>query len=169
MRAEGNDFNLHLGDTMYSDSEIPGRLEPVALTVPAKWAKYKRNLDNAPLRMLRRTGAFYSHWDDHEFINDFAPPGNTFSSGRVETNINGRLLYRRGVKAFRDYAPVAYSSRNGLYGPSAGAATWSCSSSTSARSGAPTPTTAECATTRTPASRTWRRPAPRTSVTCSLS
>ena len=37
MRAEGNDFNLHLGDTMYSDSEIPGRLEPVALTVPAGW------------------------------------------------------------------------------------------------------------------------------------
>jgi phosphodiesterase/alkaline phosphatase D-like protein len=109
------DFNIHLGDTMYSDSEIPGRLEPVALTVPAKWAKYKTNLDNAPLRMLRRTGAFYSHWDDHEFINDFAPPGNTFSSGRVETNINGRLLYRRGVKAFRDYAPVAYSSWNGLY------------------------------------------------------
>jgi hypothetical protein len=61
MRAEGNDFNLHLGDTMYSDSEIPGRLEPVALTVPAKWAKYKTNLDNASLRRLRRTGAFYSH------------------------------------------------------------------------------------------------------------
>jgi phosphodiesterase/alkaline phosphatase D-like protein len=115
MRAERNDFNIHLGDTMYSDSEIPGRLEPIALTVPAKWAKYKTNLDNAPLRRLRGSAAFYSHWDDHEFINDFAPPENSFSSGEVETDINGRVLFRRGVKAFRDYAPVAYSSRNGLY------------------------------------------------------
>ena len=36
MRAEGNDFNIHLGDTIYTDSEIPGRLRPLALTVPAK-------------------------------------------------------------------------------------------------------------------------------------
>jgi phosphodiesterase/alkaline phosphatase D-like protein len=115
MRAERNDFNIHLGDTIYSDSEIPGRLQPIALTVPAKWAKYRTNLDNAPLRRLRGSAAFYSHWDDHEFINDFAPPENTFSSFDVETNINGRLLYRRGVRAFRDYAPVAYSRRNGLY------------------------------------------------------
>ena len=115
MRAEGNDFNIHLGDTMYSDSEIPGRLQPIALTVPAKWAKYKTNLDNGPLRSLRRSAAFYSHWDDHEFINDFAPPENSFSSDGVETNVNGRVLYRRGVKAFRDYSPVTYSSRNGLY------------------------------------------------------
>jgi alkaline phosphatase D len=115
MRAERNDFNIHLGDTMYSDSEIPGRLRPIALTVPAKWAKYKTNLENAPLRRLRGSAGFYSHWDDHEFINDFAPPENSFSSGGVETDINGRLLYLRGAKAFRDYAPVAYSPRNGLY------------------------------------------------------
>jgi phosphodiesterase/alkaline phosphatase D-like protein len=115
MRAERNDFNIHLGDTMYSDSEIPGRLRPIALTVPAKWAKYRTNLGNSPLRRLRGSAAFYSHWDDHEFINDFAPPENTFSSLGLETNINGRLLYRRGAKAFRDYAPVAYSLRNGLY------------------------------------------------------
>jgi alkaline phosphatase D len=115
MRAERNDFNIHLGDTMYSDSEIPGRLRPIALTIPAKWAKYKTNLENAPLRKLRGSAGFYSHWDDHEFINDFAPPENSFSSFDVETNINGRVLYRRGAKAFRDYAPVAYSRRNGLY------------------------------------------------------
>jgi alkaline phosphatase D len=83
--------------------------------VPAKWAKYKTNLDNGPLRRLRRSAAFYSHWDDHEFINDFAPPENSFSSDGVETNVNGRVLYRRGVKAFRDYAPVTYSGQNGLY------------------------------------------------------
>jgi alkaline phosphatase D len=115
MRAERNDFNIHLGDTMYSDSEIPGRLRPIALTVPAKWAKYKTNLENTPLRRLRSSAAFYSHWDDHEFINDFAPPENSFSGGGAVTNINGRTLYRRGAKAFRDYAPVTYSRRNGLY------------------------------------------------------
>jgi alkaline phosphatase D len=115
MRAEGNAFNIHLGDTIYSDSEVPGRLQPIALTVPAKWAKYKTNLGNAPLRRLRRSAGFYSHWDDHEFINDFSPAENSFTSFNVQTNINGRRLYRRGVRAFRDYAPVAYSRRNGLY------------------------------------------------------
>ena len=112
MRAERNDFNIHLGDTMYSDSEIPGRLRPIALTVPAKWAKYKVNLGNAPLRWLRGSAGFYSQWDDHEFVNDFSPAENTFSNG---VNINGRVLYRRGARAFRDYAPVSYSRRNGLY------------------------------------------------------
>src|SRR5687767_6938417 len=53
MRAELNHFNIHLGDTIYSDSEVPGGLRPIALTVPAKWAKYKRNLENRHLRALR--------------------------------------------------------------------------------------------------------------------
>jgi phosphodiesterase/alkaline phosphatase D-like protein len=112
MRAERNDFNIHLGDTMYSDSEIPGRRRPIALTVPAKWAKYKVNLGNGPLRRLRSSAGFYSQWDDHEFVNDFSPAEKTFSGG---VRINGRVLYRRGVRAFRDYAPVSYSRRNGLY------------------------------------------------------
>jgi phosphodiesterase/alkaline phosphatase D-like protein len=30
-------------------------------------------------------------------------------------DINGHTLFRRGVQAFRDYAPVSYTSRNGLY------------------------------------------------------
>jgi alkaline phosphatase D len=112
MRAERNDFNIHFGDTIYSDSEVPGALQPIALTVRQKWAKYRTNLGNAGLQALRRSAGFYSHWDDHEFVNDFSPAENTFSN---DVNINGRTLYRRGVKAFRDYAPVQYSSRNGLY------------------------------------------------------
>ena len=115
MRAEHNDFNIHFGDTMYSDSEIPGRLRPIALSVRRKWAKYKVNLGNRPLRSVRRSAGFYSHWDDHEFINDFAPPENTFGGGDYEVDINGRVLYRRGVKAFRDYSPVTYTRRNGIY------------------------------------------------------
>jgi phosphodiesterase/alkaline phosphatase D-like protein len=112
MKAEQNAFNIHFGDTMYSDSEVPGALQPIALTVKAKWAKYRLNLQNKHLRSLRGSAGFFSHWDDHEFVNDFSPRENTFSN---DVNINGRTLYRRGVDAFRDYAPVRWSSKNGLY------------------------------------------------------
>ena len=101
MAAERNDFNINLGDTIYSDSEINGA-KP-ALTVPAKWEKYKLGLALPTLRVLRQSAGLYSHWDDHEFINDFT---------RAE---NGAAIYAAGVKAFRDYAPVAKPSVNGLY------------------------------------------------------
>jgi phosphodiesterase/alkaline phosphatase D-like protein len=111
MQAEGNDFNVALGDTIYSDSEVPGKLNPVALTVEQKWAKYTLNLGQPPLADLRGAAGFYSHWDDHEFINDFSRFENVFSSG----TINGQQLYDNGVKAFTDFAPVDYSSGDGLY------------------------------------------------------
>ena len=101
MAAERNHFNINLGDTIYSDSEVGG--VPPALTVPAKWAKYKQNLGFAHLRNLRRATGLYSHWDDHEFINDFSRPEH------------GEGLYSRGRIAFTDYAPVSWTSRDGLY------------------------------------------------------
>src|SRR5215213_1590565 len=112
MKAERNHFNVMLGDTIYSDSEVPGRLNPIALSVKQKWAKYKINLGNRNLQALRRSAGFYSHWDDHEFVNDFSPAENSFDNG---VNVNGHTLYTRGAKAFRDYAPVSWSKRNGLY------------------------------------------------------
>jgi alkaline phosphatase D len=102
MLEEKNDFNIHMGDTMYSDSEVP-EPGPVALTRAQKWAKYKLNLGEPNLTNLRRSAGFYSHWDDHEFINDFSIPED------------GQQLYDDGVRAFRDYTPVTYSERNGLY------------------------------------------------------
>jgi alkaline phosphatase D len=111
MQDEGNDFNVALGDTIYSDSEVPGKLNPVALTVQQKWDKYTLNLDQAKLADLRGAGGFYSQWDDHEFINDFSRFENVFSSG----TINGQELYQNGVKAFTDFAPVDFSSKDGLY------------------------------------------------------
>src|SRR6266545_5258777 len=111
MEAERNDFNIALGDTIYSDSEVPGRLNPVALTVEQKWAKYRLNLGQAPLADLRGAAGFYSHWDDHEFINDFSRFESVFSSGTID----GQELYQRGVKAFTDYAPVDFSGHDGLY------------------------------------------------------
>jgi phosphodiesterase/alkaline phosphatase D-like protein len=110
MAKERNAFNINMGDTIYSDSEVGATnangqfVSPApALTIPQKWAKYKQNLALPALQLMRATGATYSHWDDHEFINDFT---------KAEL---GTQLYRAGVAAFRDYAPVTYSSRDGLY------------------------------------------------------
>jgi alkaline phosphatase D len=101
MAAEGNQFNLNVGDTIYSDSGVGGA-QP-ALTTRAKWAKYRQNLSLPALPRLRSSAGIYSHWDDHEFVNDFS---------RAE---HGNAIYRAGVSAFRDYAPVSYSAGNGLY------------------------------------------------------
>jgi alkaline phosphatase D len=101
MAGENNDFNINLGDMIYSDSEIPG--SPPALTVAAKWAKYKLGLALPNLRKLRAATGLYSQWDDHEFVNDFSVAEN------------GVGLYQSGVTAFTDYAPIAYSPKNGLY------------------------------------------------------
>jgi phosphodiesterase/alkaline phosphatase D-like protein len=101
MAAERNDFNINLGDTIYSDSEVGGA--PVARTVPEKWGKYKLGLALPALQKLRHSAGLYSHWDDHEFINDFSRPEH------------GEAIYQAGVQAFRDYSPVTYSSQTGLY------------------------------------------------------
>ena len=101
MAAEGNDFNVNLGDTIYSDSELPG--SKPALTVAQKWEKYRLGLALHSLRRLRAATGLYSQWDDHEFINDFSRPDN------------GESLYQAGMKAFRDYSPVTYSPDLGLY------------------------------------------------------
>ena len=112
MKAERNAFNVMLGDTIYSDSEVPNRLFPIATTLQDKWAKYKVNLGNRSLRRLRASAGYYSQWDDHEFVNDFSPAENSFDN---DVNINGHTLYTRGMHAFRDYAPVHWTRRDGLY------------------------------------------------------
>jgi alkaline phosphatase D len=101
MARERNAFNINLGDTIYSDSEVPGAVS--ALTVADKWAKYKQNLTLANLREVRAQGAMYNHWDDHEFLNDFT---------RDEL---GGSLYDAGVQAFRDYMPVTFRPSTGIY------------------------------------------------------
>ena len=101
MAAERNDFNINLGDTIYSDSEVGG--VPPALTRRAKWAKYRQNLALPALRLLRRSTGLYSHWDDHEFVNDFT---------RDE---HGEAVYAAGADAFLDYSPARYRQQTGLY------------------------------------------------------
>jgi alkaline phosphatase D len=101
MAGERNDFNLNVGDTMYSDSNVGGA--PPALTVRQKWAKYRENWSYPAHGALRRSAGLYSHWDDHEFINDFT---------RAE---HGDAIFRAGVRAFLDYNPVTWSQAAGLY------------------------------------------------------
>ena len=50
-----------------------------------------------------RTPGFYAHWDDHEFVSDYSRA------------TGGKALYEAGVRAFRDYNPVSFSRRGGLY------------------------------------------------------
>jgi phosphodiesterase/alkaline phosphatase D-like protein len=121
MQLERNAFNVNLGDTIYSDSEVQGAQGLDATTVAQKWGKYRMNLAQLNLQALRGSSATYSQWDDHEFINDFSRFQNTFSTGSRSNNtqrtfnINGQVLYGRGAKAFRDYTPISYSSRYGTY------------------------------------------------------
>ena len=111
MAKESNAFNINLGDTIYSDTEVGSTVEngnfqpsaPVARTVAEKRAKYQQNLREAALQRLRAGAGLYSHWDDHEFINDFS---------KAE---EGTAIYAAGRTAFTDYAPVTYTARDGLY------------------------------------------------------
>jgi alkaline phosphatase D len=124
MSREGNDFNVNLGDTIYSDSDSPrDRVDPLAISVAQKRQKYRDMLSAASLRKLRGSGGMFNHWDDHEFLNDFAIDQTSYptrsgtpegSPGRVVT-VDGHKLYRDGVKAFREYMPVTYSKSNGIY------------------------------------------------------
>jgi alkaline phosphatase D len=101
MVAENNDFNIDFGDTIYSDPEVPNA--PTALEVGEKWAYYRDKLAVVNMQRIRSATGLYNHWDDHEFINDFSIPEN------------GRPLYNRGLRAFRDYEPVTFSNKRGIY------------------------------------------------------
>jgi phosphodiesterase/alkaline phosphatase D-like protein len=116
MLSEHNDFNIHLGDTIYTDSEVP-EPGPFALTRAQKWAKYKLNLGEPNLTRLRKSAGFYSHWDDHEFIDDFSPNQDRFTPTDPPDPItlDGEKLYEAGQRAFRDYAPVTFSKKEGIY------------------------------------------------------
>jgi alkaline phosphatase D len=100
--AEHNDFNIDFGDTIYSDPEVPGWANRTALTVPEKWAMYRKKLGMQNMRKVRAATGMYNHWDDHEFRNDFSRPEF------------GGELYHNGVKAFRDFMPVHYG-KTGIY------------------------------------------------------
>jgi alkaline phosphatase D len=118
MKSENNNFNVLMGDTIYSDSEVPG-IPPdqfAALTKQQKWAKYRMNLGQKAWPNLRGATSYYGHWDDHEFINDFAPGQTTFSPSQgPDITVDPTTLYNAGKQAFLDYSPTGYNSSTGLY------------------------------------------------------
>ena len=116
IRGQRNDFNVLMGDTIYSDTEVPGyTLADVAITKKQKWQAYETNLAMKPWAKARGSASYYAHWDDHEFINDFARGADTFPLGVGTVNLDGDELYQRGVQAFTDYNPITYSKKNGIY------------------------------------------------------
>ncbi|MDX6673264.1 MAG: hypothetical protein QOH11_682 [Solirubrobacteraceae bacterium] len=125
MAREGNNFNLNFGDTIYSDSEVGSTVvngsfvatSPAALTVSAKWAKYRQNLALPNLQRVRDGAAIYNHWDDHEFLNDFARSEvlRGANASGMQVPVPGSAVYGPGVAAFRNYNPVTYTSRDGIY------------------------------------------------------
>ncbi len=117
IRNEENNFNVMMGDTIYSDSEVPGvgGVGGTALSVAQKWAKYRLNLGQKAWTNVRGATSYYAHWDDHEFINDFARSQNVFPEEGGNVEANGETIYKNGVKAFRNYNPITYSAENGIY------------------------------------------------------
>jgi len=116
IKKQNNDFNVLMGDTIYSDTEVPGYgLSDVATSVKQKWAAYKTNLAMKPWARTRGAAAYYAHWDDHEFINDFSRQESTFPLSVGDVNMSGEKLYKNGVQAFTDYNPVTYSKKTGIY------------------------------------------------------
>ena len=93
-----------------STSALATRSTPTAASAAARRPGPRRrngrstsSASRSPPRALRASTGLYSHWDDHEFVNDFS---------RSE---HGAAIYAAGVKAFRDFAPVTYSRKLGLY------------------------------------------------------
>ena len=117
MTKERNNFNVNLGDTIYSDAETDQGF-PLAFSLAQKRAKYRLDLTYPNLLNLRKSGSVYNEWDDHEFVDDFTRKSQACDVGSVATpqyacNIPG--IWSAGVKAFREYMPVTYSAQNGTY------------------------------------------------------
>ena len=76
---------------------------PPARTAAEKWAKYKLGLALPALRTLRASTGLYSHWDDHEFVNDFS---------RSE---HGAAIYARRCQGVPRLLAGRVQARLGLY------------------------------------------------------
>jgi alkaline phosphatase D len=117
MTKEKNNFNVNLGDTIYSDAEVDQGF-PLAFSLAQKRDKYKLGLTYPNFLRLRAAGPVYNQWDDHEFVDDFTRASAGCDVGSVATaqyacDIPG--IWQAGVKAFREYMPVTYSQKNGTY------------------------------------------------------
>ena len=124
MAGEHNDFNIDFGDTIYSDPEVPGAA--TARTVQQKWRMYRKKL------------AIQNMQEHPRHDRDLQPLGRPRVHQRLLASPRTAASSTdRSVRAFRDYSRSRTAASAASTGASAGARTWRCSSSTSARSGAP--------------------------------
>ena len=106
MKEERNTFNINMGDTIYSDTEVGGGRRPrddrrgeVGQVPPEPRA--------ATWSTLRGSAGMYNHWDDHEFINDFTTPSTatrstTPASRRSATTCRSPTREQNGIyRSFR--------------------------------------------------------------------
>jgi phosphodiesterase/alkaline phosphatase D-like protein len=117
MQKERNDFNVNLGDTIYSDSMV-NKGYPLAFSLAQKRDKYKLLLTYKKVLNLRKSGAVYNQWDDHEFVDDFNRSSEACDVGSVPSAQYAcpiQSIWKNGVTAFREYMPVTYSATNGTY------------------------------------------------------
>ena len=117
MAKERNDFNVNLGDTIYSDAETDQGV-PRAFDLDSKRQKYRLVLTYPNLLKMRDSGPVYNEWDDHEFVDDFTRQSQACDVGSVATpqySCPIQQIWTSGVRAFREYMPVTYSPRNGTY------------------------------------------------------
>ena len=127
MAAENNDFNVNMGDTIYSDSEVAAHrlrspVPPSGGSTSSGW----RSPDACPPRVDRRCTA----------------TGTTTSSSTTSPGRERRRDLRGGREGIPRLPPGAARPGTASIARSAGARTSSCSSSTSARSAAARPATA---------------------------
>jgi phosphodiesterase/alkaline phosphatase D-like protein len=116
MAAERNEFNVNLGDTMYSDRNQNG--PDLAATLAQKRSRYQEALSLGNYQRIRSTGSVYNQWDDHEFVDDYTPRSEACDVGSAFSRqyaCDIPAIRTAGIKAFREYMPVTYSARNGTY------------------------------------------------------
>jgi phosphodiesterase/alkaline phosphatase D-like protein len=117
MTRERNNFNVNLGDTIYSDAGTDIGFAR-AFTLAQKRAKYRLGLTYPNLTAMRTSGPVYNQWDDHEFVDDFTPNSEDCDVGSIFSDsytCDIKAIWKAGIKAFRDYMPVTYSVQNGTY------------------------------------------------------
>jgi alkaline phosphatase D len=92
----------------YGNRQIPAPVG-AATTERQYWAHWKYNREDAGLRRLLSSTAYYAVWDDHEVMNDFGPHDDWH---RYAPYTIGAHLLPLGRHALFDYNPIREDPSN---------------------------------------------------------
>jgi len=120
MRAQGVDFFILSGDTVYADAPLAAEValddgtvwrnlvtpakSKVAETLDEFRGNYAYNLLDAPFRRFNAEVPLIAQWDDHEVRNNWYP-GQRIADDRY-TETSAALLAARARRAFLDCMPI---------------------------------------------------------------